>query len=280
MSVIKNTTLPQRHDKLSSADLNTVFTETNAAFPMDSVNVRNEGLDQPQFNLDTLDGQAGLVLKKAETFGQSNGGSGIIVPANTQSVPPFDPFTEIQSTGAILTQLQTNDIFRVYFQLDATVTGSATTPIAASTNGVAWAFWLQWDITSPALTNWEPVPNQSEKFEDILVSPAVYGAQTNDMYATLLVSHCLVHSHSSSTNVDFPPHRGHRASYQFLVDQPYTVYGLRILGRGLVIPFWSVPASIGDPSARNSVKLVLAASASHQIKVYNSDITYIQMRNN
>ena len=278
MSIIKNTTLPARHSQLVSADLNTVFTETNTAFPMDGSNVRNEGLDQPQFNLDPNDGAAGLVLKKSEHFGLGHG-TGTIVPANTAATPPFDPFTEVQSTGAILTQIAQNDIFRVYFQVDAEVTGNNSTPLAASTNGVAWAFWLQWDITSPALTNWEAVPNNSEELEDILVSPATYGAQTNNMYGTMLVSHTYIHEKSSSTVVDFPPRRGHRGTWQFLADQSYNVYGLRILARGLFLPFYSVPASIGDPDAHNSIKLVLAASASHQIKVYNSDITYVQMRN-
>lgn len=277
MSTISNSTLPNKNSTVSSSDLNTVFTETNAAFPMEADNVRNEGIDQPQWNLANASGQSDIVLLSANHYGQ-NHGTGVIVPANTKSVPPFDVSTTIQDEATLIV-LALDDIFRVYFQLDAQITGSNTTPIAASTNGVAWAFWLEWDITDATLTNWVPVPNQSD-MEDLLESPSTYGAQTDSMYATCLVSHCFVHRVGASTKVDFPPRRGHRGTFLFKSTGSYTVYGLRIRARGLFLPFYSTPASIGDPPAHNSVKLVLSPSATHQVKVYNSDISYVQMRNN
>jgi translation elongation factor P/translation initiation factor 5A len=46
MSRITNSNPPKRGEQLTSTELNQVFTEANAAFPMDGDNVRNEGIEQ------------------------------------------------------------------------------------------------------------------------------------------------------------------------------------------------------------------------------------------
>ena len=62
MSIIKNANPPKRGEKLTSTELNQVFTEVNTAFPMDGDNVRNEGIELPAFTLNSVSGQAGVIL--------------------------------------------------------------------------------------------------------------------------------------------------------------------------------------------------------------------------
>ena len=66
MSRITNENPPKRGEQLTSTELNQVFTEANDAFPLDGDNVRNEGIEQPSFNLSGSSGKSSIILIAAD----------------------------------------------------------------------------------------------------------------------------------------------------------------------------------------------------------------------
>jgi hypothetical protein len=269
MSRITNNNPPQRGQKLTSTDLNQVFTDVNNAFPMDGDNVRNEGIDQPAFNLAGTSGKSGIILIAADDDETS---TPTVVNANTASVPPFDVPVAIQTWSTGIVPFNEDKIIRVYWQFENEIFGSAAQPITADTNATAWAVWLEWQLSSGGA--WNPVPFQSD-FEDILVSPAIYGASTLNTYGCTIVNHVYIHQKSGTTEYDFPPDRTKYGSWWFQADQDYTIYGLRLMCRGLIQNFYnSTPV---NPPASNAWKLVLSPVSTHQIIVNASQMAYMIM---
>jgi len=140
MSRIKNADPIKRGSSLSSTQINQQFTEVNAAFPMDGDNVRNEGIDQPVFDLNNSHGKSGIILRSS---GSNNVTTPEIVHANTATTPPYDFATPI-NTFTILNQYSTNNIIRVYWQFDHnTLSTSYSTPFATFPNATCWVVWVR-----------------------------------------------------------------------------------------------------------------------------------------
>ena len=276
MSKISTDTMPKRGAKIDSPELNNIYTDINSGFPLAEDNVRNEGLALPQFDTYAQSGESGIILKSADAFVGSHG-AGTIVRANEATVFPYDAPQLIQEES-LLILTEDDDILRVYFQIEAEVSGSNASPIGAGTNDMFWVFWLEWQLSSGGA--WEPVQgntsNQTD-YEDILISPSTYGGFTEDSIAAIFVNHCYVHSHSSSTDVDFPPKRGHCGNY-FLLENTggRNIYGLRVMARGLMRGGYVSGGVSGDG---NAGFITISPASTHQITVYNSDISYVQMRN-
>ena len=273
MSKISANTLPKRGAELTSTDLNEVYTDINDGFPLNGDNLRNEAIALPNLDSETLDGQSGIILRYAGHFDGSHG-SGTITPANTQATHPFDPPTIIQSDSVIIT-LDDGDVLRVYFQVTAEVTGSASSPISASSNDFFWAYWLEWQLSSGGA--WTPVENQTD-YDDIIISPATYGGMTYNSNAAIFVNHCYIHRHSGSDDVDFPPKRGHCGQY-FLLENSggRTIYGLRVMCKGLFRGGYA--SGVVNPPNGNCAFITLSPSATHQIKTTASDLIYLVQRN-
>lgn len=270
MSRINNTNPPGRGKELTSTALNQVFTEVNDAFPMDADNVRNEGLDQPAFDLDTNDGKSGIILVAAD---EDQNTSSVIVHANEKAISPYDPPT-IVHTWSLLQTYATDQIMRVYWQFENETYSSSYTavPITPDTNATGWAVWLEWQLSSGGA--WTPVPNQSD-FEDILVSPATHGASTLDTYGCTIVNHVFIHSHGGTTRYDEYPSRTGYGSWIYKADQDYVIFGLRLMCRGLIQNFYNnTPV---NPPKSNAWELVDAASSTHQITIDASHIAYMIM---
>lgn len=266
MSRITNTNPPNRGDKLTSTDLNTSFTEVNNAFPMDAENVRNEGLDQPSFALAGTSGQSGIILIKAD---ENDNSVSVIVNANTVAgAPPKDAPTTVQTWTTGIVPFNQNKIIRVYWQFENVITGSVTTPIAAGTNGTAWAVWLEWQLSSGGA--FVPVPFQSD-FEDIQISPATYGASSLKTYASTFVNHVYIRS----GGYDFPPARTGYGCWLFKADQNYVIYGLRLRARGLLQPRYNATPVSGDPV--NVWELVDSPASTHQMTINKSYMAYMIM---
>ena len=218
MSRITNSNPPKRGEKLTSTELNQVFTEANAAFPMDGDNVRNEGVDHPAFSLSGTTGQSGIILHKADDdtdTGTTN------VPANSSTVTP-DPAVTVHtwSTGVVL--FNEDQVIRVYWQFENQITGAVSTPVQAGYNALGWAVWLEW--------------------------------------------------HSSSTQYEFPPDRTGYGCWWYKADQNYTIYGLRLRCRGLIINKY-------DASVENTWLLLgnASAPANHDITIGASNMAYMIM---
>lgn len=270
MSRITNSNPPKRGEKLTSTELNQVFTEANAAFPMDGDNVRNEGVDHPAFSLSGKTGQSGIILHKADD--DTDTGS-VIVPANEEPVDPFDPAITVHtwSTGIVL--FNQDQVIRVYWQFENTVAGSVASPFFAGGNVLAWAVWLEWQLSSGGA--FVPVPNQSD-FEDIQVSPDRYGAATNETYGCTLLNHGYVYdSGSPLPNVDFPPARTGYGCWWYKADQNYTIYGLRLRCRGLMQNFYNSSPVNGNPI--NAWELLESPASTHQVTIGASNMAYMIM---
>tara|TARA_R100001086_G_scaffold242590_1_gene170421 strand:+ start:2504 stop:3343 length:840 start_codon:yes stop_codon:yes gene_type:complete len=275
MSRIKNADPIKRGSSLSSTQINQQFTEVNAAFPMDGDNVRNEGIDQPVFDLNNSHGKSGIILRSS---GSNNVTTPEIVHANTATTPPYDFATPI-NTFTILNQYSTNNIIRVYWQFDHnTLSTSYSTPFATFPNATCWVVWLEWDITGGG--SYTQVPHQSS-FEEIQVSPATHGAATYKTYASTFIPHITVVSDGSGGVTTIPPlgvayHRSSYGCWFYKADQDYSIYGLRLMARGLVRNFYNATPATG--SATNAWELVDSAAATHQITINNSNLSYLIMR--
>lgn len=270
MSRITNNNPPYRGKELTSSSLNEVFTEVNDAFPMDGDNVRNEGIDQPAFDLSTSDGKSTIILIESD---EDQNDTPVIVLANDKVAPPYDPPVAVH-TWPFLQTFQTDKIMRVYWQFENETYSSSlpSVPIVSSTNATAWAVWLEWQLSFGGA--WTPVPNQSD-FEDILVSPTTHGASTLDTYGCTIVNHVFIHAHGGTTRYDeYPPRTGY-GSWIYKADQDYVIFGLRLMCRGLIQNFFnSTPV---NPPASNAWELVDAAPLTHQITINTSHIAYMIM---
>ena len=276
MSRINNTNPPGRGKELTSTALNQVFTEVNDAFPMNAENVRNEGLDQPSFDLDANDGKSGIILVAAD---EDQNNSSISISANTEQEPPFISSTVIH-TWNFLQIYATNQIMRVYWQFENEVSANSYgSPIDADTNAVTWPVWLEWQLSSGGA--WTPVPNQSD-FEDLIQTTTtpggydIYGASSDNTYATTFVSQVYIHRHSATTDYDTQPARTGYGSWIYKADQIYVIYGLRLMCRGLLINFFNDNPDVGSPI--NSWYLVpSSASDAYTITIDASHIAYMIM---
>jgi len=271
MSIIKADTLPKRGAELTSNDLNEVFTDINDGFPLDGDNARNEAIATPQLDTNANHGKSGIILRYADHYGESHG-AGTIVRANEQATHPFDNPQLIQDETVII-PMDDGDILRVYFQIEAEPDGTGS-PLSITANDWFWVFWLEWKLSSGGA--WETVDNQTD-YDDILISPATYGGFTEDSSGAIFVSHATIHLHSGSTRVDQSPRRGHCGNY-FLLENTggRTIYGLRIMGKGLMRGGY---VSGGVSQDGNAAFITSSPASTHQCTVYASDISYVVMRN-
>jgi len=274
MSVIKNTGI-KRGDKLTSTALNAEFTAVNTAFTMDADNFRTEAIDQPAFNTNPNHGKSGIILKDANTYSSINSGT-VTVNANTnaETVAP-QAATEVGAQAVVITANQ-NDILRVYWQYDFNTTGNAATaPYSNSKLGWCWAMWLEWKTSSGG--SYTPVTGQGDLDNAITVSSATrYGELTSSMKATSLDYHAINYTLAGvGDNCNFPGRRMGYGQYYFKFTGDTTLYGLRLMVRGLYEPVYA--------TSSNGIKSLQAAlsggSNIHTMVIYNADLSFLLMRN-
>jgi len=260
MSRITNSNPPKRGEQLTSTELNQVFTEANAAFPMDGDNVRNEGIEQPSFNLSGTTGKSGIILIAAADDDET---SSTTITGNSSTVSPVAPTTV--HTWNFTQAFNSGKIIRVYWQFENQITGNATTPVQPTYNALSWAVWLEWQLSSGGA--WDAVPNQGD-FDRVTI-----GEPTSQTYGCTIVNHVFVRAHSSSTSYDFPPDRTGYGCWWYKADQNYTIYGLRLRCRGPIINNY-------DTTANSNTWLLLGGSsypANHEITIGDSNIAYLLM---
>jgi len=270
MSRITNDNPPKRGEQLTSTELNQVFTEANDAFPLDGDNVRNEGIEQPSFSLSSTSGKSSIILIAADDDTDT---SSTTVEANTATTTPFDAPTAVH-TWDISTTFDAGKMLRVYWQFENQITGAVDPPVTSNVNATAWAIWLEWKLSSGG--SWETVPNQSD-FDDHLTNAFLYnyGATSTNTYATTFVNHVYIHRKSGTTEYDFPRDRTAYGCWWYKADQNYTIYGLRLMCKGLLQNFYN--ASPITPPATNAWELQPATANTHEITIGSSNIAYMIM---
>tara|TARA_R100000664_G_scaffold9048_1_gene15055 strand:+ start:13502 stop:14332 length:831 start_codon:yes stop_codon:yes gene_type:complete len=274
MSRITNSNPPTRGDKLTSTDLNQMFTDVNNAFELDGENVRNEGLDQPVFSLNSGHGKSGIILVAAASNEYT---TPVTVNANTASSPPFDAAVTVQE-WTVVQPVVTGNIIRVYWQFDFENTVSSNAPVNSTTNnGCVWAVWLEYQLSSGGA--WEAVENQNDF--DVPIdgaspgSPSVWGNPTQYAYGCTIYNHAFVREHSSSTTIDTPPHRTAYGCWWYAPSSDITIYGLRLQCRGLLSQRYVTTAGFVQG---NAWALKTVSSGTQNTTINKSYVTYLVMR--
>jgi hypothetical protein len=102
----------------------------------------------------------------------------------------------------------------------------------------AWLLWLQWDVTDNTLTNWVPVPNQSDF--DQLIQLGVYGDEVPLTAATAPVAPWIDYDDDAQRgqvdgiSLGLPIRwRGVSGAYFYVPVSGVTVYGLRVVIAGV-----------------------------------------------
>lgn len=254
------------NDGIDATDLNDRFSDYSQAGQLNQFNVRDAALDLPQMQTDwfasaiyehTL-GQASLLHSSFVTVNAlTSDGAGHVIQ-------DFGGTPSVLSFGLLGQSITTADIFRVYWDLSCEITyesspwtnaGSissytvfnvpktGTTTIA--TSATVWVVYLEWDITSNALTNFVAVPGQSD-FRT-LITGAIRGNALVSCGATTVipawVQACTNAQSGGLNHTDLLNQKMGWAGvsgawhYSGAADGAVTVYGLRWVVRGLLHPY-------------------------------------------
>lgn len=285
MSVIKNTGV-KRGDKLTATALNAEFTAVNTAFTMDADNFRNEALDQPAFNLNATSGKSGIILKQSGSKMLIASAATVYVPANENAVASSAAATQLgiydNSGAAFIIALQ-NDIFRVYWQFKhfTQVTAAKSAPYDANTSNNCWAIWLEWQLSSGGA--WAQVTGQGNMETDYTGgSGGGYGSKTQDLKATSISYHSLdyhIGAGASNELQAFPSARMGYGQYYFKFTGNTTIYGLRLMCKGLYEPTYAATPSSNILRIQQATAPVHPATSNNRIQVSGLEISYLLMRN-
>lgn len=275
MSRITNSNIPKRGEQLTSTDLNQVFTDVNNAFPLDGQNFRSESLDQPQFSLNSSHGKSGIILVAA---GSNESTTPVTVDANTGVYPSFD-LPEILQTYSVVQPVQNDQMIRVYWQFDFENTVSDVSPVDdPDNNGLIWAVWLEYKTGPLPADPWQAVPNQHDfavPIDGTIGSPTAWGCTTAFAYGCTVYNHAFVHAHSSTTEVDTPPHRTGYGCWWYTPDSTWTAYGFRLMCRGLMDQRYVSAAGFIQG---NAFQLLTISSGTQQTTINNNYLAYMVMR--
>ena len=142
-----------RDTKLDPAPLNQKFTDVaTATADIDDNNVRNAGIDAPQFNVNVTHGRNNIQLYKLQKANMGSAG-GTIISHNTPTNLPND----LQMDGGAAVTLQEGDLIRVYWYTE-TSRDWATLSMSLQKKK-CWVQGLMWKWGSNPFV---PVPGQAE----------------------------------------------------------------------------------------------------------------------
>jgi len=277
MSRITNADPIKRGSSYTSTQLNQQFTEVNAAFPMDGDNVRNEGIDQPSFDLNNSHGKSGIILVAADSNDDT---TPVTASANTATGTPFDAPVTIQ-TWTVVQPVTSSDLIRVYWQFDYQTVANDSAPVnVQGNNGCVWAIWLEYQSSFGG--SWQAVPNQGDFEQGIAGSPGSitsFGTHTSQGYGCTIVPHTVVlydPLYSAVNNprvLDTHPSTGY-GDWIYAPDSNITIYGLRLRIRGLLDQKYD--SVTGSP--QNSWRLLTTSSGVQTNTVSRSHMAYLVMR--
>jgi len=234
----------------SAAAMNGLFTGVaSATAAINADNVRSQGVDIAQVETSPVDDQ-GRVTRFVGKYNPPS--STTVNDSTTTTVAEWDLLAgaeyDIGNVARIYTSFQAQNIVRGLAQY-----GGASDAINAERiqrqqlfSGAGWVFWLEWDVTSTARTNYVPVPGQDDfgtylaNITDDAGSPVPH-IRTAQTAATMLVPHLYCTQKSGGDGVVLNPVNGRfsnpiRRSRSYHYQRTGTnarIYGIRLRARGV-----------------------------------------------
>ena len=247
MSRVDNKSV-ERGTTITAESLNEKYSDVTevTSGQLDEANFRNEAIDQPNLIYKTsTDGAQGFVLKGYGKMDNGGDASPWVYYANDVTTP----YPVSHGTGGVLSfgsdplVVEPYDVLRVYWDLvvedmneTTSAGGTSMDPLEEQQPGAFWLCWLQWDITSSALTNWAEVPNQADhaaETTDVSSSAATHGL--------MVIPHVwLVYSQTTNNFVDLTlTNTAFRQAWYYMLGgtASINVYGFRLVVHGVYKPF-------------------------------------------
>jgi hypothetical protein len=243
-------------EAVTATDLNARFTAFSQANAINTFNTRDGAFDLPQFSSTRFMAP----LMATANIGYDNWKHAAyntdVAPASGPAIPFLvrdgaGVYTPL-SFGPAGWTIQPNQVLRVYWDLSVRprVTGTpwraAGAPLGfwsigsgahkeVATGMSCWAFWLQWDQTSSALTNWVNVPQQG--FFNDTVGSLIGSSLANTMGTTVVppwIDTAAVPDDGSfnSRNTFDVGWTGISGDFHHIPGAPLTIYGLRVMFTG------------------------------------------------
>ena len=256
-------------DEITAAGLNVRFgdfTQTD----LNRFNHRDAAYDLPQFEQTAGRGFVAPIARQVQ-IGKLDFYHSAPVTINGQAATPSTPVvvgdgvsdTVLGPLGVGELAINAGDVLRVYWHLNVrpqftgqpwtdaagrdyyeiTHSGGSTQKVA--TGATCWVMYLQWDITSAALTNWTEVPFQGDFSTNF--TGALYGSPLASTTATTVIP-CWVTSHDANGGREMTGSEtseglgwmGASGCYYYDSTMGGTVasiYGLRLVIKGPMHPF-------------------------------------------
>jgi hypothetical protein len=257
----------QDGDEVAAAGLNVRYGDFSQS-DINQFNTRDGAIDLPQFELPSRHHMARVAT--SVQIGKSDFYHDAPVVLNGQTALPSTPYvigdgvsdTVLGPLNLALVTVDDTNVLRVYWSLNVeprftgTPWTTASTPSATYevaqhgggnkgivTNGTCWVIYLQWDITSPALTNWTEVPYQGDF--DTNPTGTIRGELLENTAATTVVPAWVTRhdadnreadGNTVATKIGWRGVSGHY-TYDSSMAGNVTVYGLRLVVKGPMHPF-------------------------------------------
>jgi hypothetical protein len=250
----------QPGDALTAASLNTPLSAlATATGSIDAANVRDQALDLPQFDADTVTqglwtANLGELSIDHSTYNTVSSYTGATYPTPVEVVD-FS-LSPTRLIGPI--PLATNQVLRVYWSLQVSpeylgtpwnAAGSYSNVLispatAMATSATVWLAWLQWCL-EPTLTTWTEVPNQ-DNF-DTNISGSIYGGPISNSASLVPIPAWIERADGAkdgelgagSMSDQRIGWRGVSGCYYVQPLAGVTVYGLRVVLAGMAHPYRS-----------------------------------------
>jgi hypothetical protein len=247
-------------DAINASSLNSRFSAFSQPGALDQFNVRDGAVDLPQFAStrfmapNMAVGSIGANDWKHGTYntaaGQTTGAAPHVVQDSVAADTPL-------ALGAGWS-LGVGDLLRVYWdlsvrpiwtsarswvgsQLEWTFPNGSGGTIAISNGSGCWAFWLQWDQTSAALTNWVNVPGQ-DGFNTIAT-----GSRGGNLLANCQATSIVPAVNETASSADAGAFTARSTvgtrwtsvdgAWHYAPGVPITIYGLRVVFTGPLCAF-------------------------------------------
>lgn len=244
-------------DTITDTDLNSKFNDISVATSnnLDAENFRSESVDLPNVDKLTAGGRPQVILinydeqwngAEAGDIGTPVGDGKNYTSTAMNRAEDWNAPEVINHgpNGGILGPLlgwaiQDNDILRVHWQLWVREMDTVNTKLRLNNvnlnDAPCWVVWLEWDITSPALTDFVEVPDQG-MWNDSSATDA--GSATDETAATTIIPHIAQHWDSGGARTSEYVHYMAKDSWNWKNDlgDTVTVYGLRLRIHGLYHP--------------------------------------------
>lgn len=248
-------------DSIDATDLNNRFQDYNQT-NLNQFNHRDAAHDLPQMsNTDWMCSYSNeITIGKVDVFHAAP------VTIAGQTAMPAAPVpigdgvnTTPMDFGALGITVDNDEVLRVYWNLSVNPTFAGTpwrggssishytfpdttggTTLLA-TDVTCWILYLEWDITSSALTNWVPVPDQQDYTNNI--TGTVYGDKLEDSMSVVPIPAWTERANSAQNGQVLPGGRvvnrtgwcGVSGTYYFAPGNfNRTIYGLRVVAKGLM----------------------------------------------